>query len=76
MQHDGSARLSSIVEKELSMKFSAWLSASTPWSDLLDEFRHAERTGWDGAWIADHFMPNAENNLGPCLLYTSPSPRD
>ena len=47
------------------MKFSAWLSASTPWPDLLDEFRHAERTGWDGAWIADHFMPNAENNLGP-----------
>jgi F420-dependent oxidoreductase-like protein len=47
------------------MKFSAWFSASTPWSDLVSEFQHAEQTGWDGAWIADHFMPNAEANLGP-----------
>ena len=47
------------------MKFSAWFSASTPWADLVSEFQHAEQTGWDGAWIADHFMPNAEDNLGP-----------
>jgi F420-dependent oxidoreductase-like protein len=47
------------------VKFSAWLSASTPWPDLVEEFQHAEKTGWDGVWIADHFMPNAENNLGP-----------
>lgn len=47
------------------MKFSAWLGSATPWPDLLDEAQYLAKTGWDGIWIADHFMPNREDNLGP-----------
>jgi F420-dependent oxidoreductase-like protein len=47
------------------MKFSAWPGSATPWPDLLEECQHLEKTGWDGIWIADHFMPNREDNLGP-----------
>lgn len=47
------------------MKFSAWPGSAAPWPDLLDECQHVERAGWDGVWLADHFMPNSENNLAP-----------
>jgi F420-dependent oxidoreductase-like protein len=47
------------------MKFSAWPGSATPWKELLDECDHLERTGWDGIWIADHFMPNRDDNIGP-----------
>jgi F420-dependent oxidoreductase-like protein len=47
------------------MKFSAWLGSATAWPDLLDEAQHVASTGWHGIWIADHFMPNREENLGP-----------
>ncbi len=47
------------------MRFSAWPGSATPWEDLLEECLHVEETGWDGIWIADHFMPNREDNLGP-----------
>jgi F420-dependent oxidoreductase-like protein len=47
------------------MKFSAWPGSATPWADLLDECQHVERSGWDGIWVADHFMPNSENNTAP-----------
>lgn len=38
------------------MRFSIWSVPSTEWSDVLDTARHAEATGWDGVWVADHFM--------------------
>jgi F420-dependent oxidoreductase-like protein len=41
------------------MRFSVWPSANQPWADLLATARHAEATGWDGVWVADHFMGNA-----------------
>jgi F420-dependent oxidoreductase-like protein len=41
------------------MRFSLWTSSSQPWSDMLAGARHAEATGWDGVWVADHFMGNA-----------------
>jgi F420-dependent oxidoreductase-like protein len=47
------------------MKFSAWLGSATPWPGLLDEANHLAKGGWSGIWIADHFMPNREDNLGP-----------
>jgi len=47
------------------MRFSIWPSPVQPWDELLDICRHAEATGWDGIWYADHFMPNAEDNSGP-----------
>jgi F420-dependent oxidoreductase-like protein len=31
---------------------------------LLDECRYVEQTGYDGIWIADHFMPTRPGNLG------------
>ena len=27
--------------------------------------QHVESTGWDGIWLADHFMPNAEDTSAP-----------
>ena len=42
------------------MLFSFWAGANNPWDVVLDGCRHAERTGWDGVWVADHFMPLVE----------------
>lgn len=41
------------------MRFSFWTNTSQPWSDLVDGVTHAERTGWDGVYVADHFMADA-----------------
>jgi F420-dependent oxidoreductase-like protein len=41
------------------MRFSFWPNAGQDWSEILDVTLYAERTGWDGIWIADHFMPMA-----------------
>ncbi|MFP3899875.1 MAG: TIGR03560 family F420-dependent LLM class oxidoreductase [Acidimicrobiia bacterium] len=38
------------------MRFSIWPLASQDWGELLATARHASETGWDGVWIADHFM--------------------
>jgi len=38
------------------MRFSVWPHLSQPWDDVLDVVQHAEATGWDGVWVADHFM--------------------
>jgi alkanesulfonate monooxygenase SsuD/methylene tetrahydromethanopterin reductase-like flavin-dependent oxidoreductase (luciferase family) len=42
------------------MRFSHWISTGHPWAETLDRARHAEATGWDGLWIADHFMTSTE----------------
>ena len=48
------------------MRFSIWPTASQqPWGDLLATARHAESTGWDGVWIADHFMANEGGPTAP-----------
>jgi F420-dependent oxidoreductase-like protein len=39
------------------MRISFWVNAGQPWSEIVDVAAYAERTGWDGIWIADHFMP-------------------
>ena len=44
------------------MRFGFWPSAANPWAEVLHVSRHAERTGWDRLWFADHFMPVAEQN--------------
>ncbi len=43
------------------MRFSYWPGSSTDWPELLSRCRHAEATGWEGLWFADHFMPNADD---------------
>ena len=39
------------------MKFSLWQGPHQPWEEVLRAAGHAERTGWDGLWAADHLMP-------------------
>ena len=41
------------------MRLSIWPHAGQPYSEVLDVARHAAETGWDGVYVADHFMPNA-----------------
>jgi len=41
------------------MRISIWPSAAQPYPDMLEVARHGAETGWDGVYIADHFMPNA-----------------
>jgi hypothetical protein len=40
------------------MHFSVWPSPAQPWDDIHEITAHCERTGWDGVYFADHFMPN------------------
>ena len=47
------------------MRFSFWTNNANPWDEILSGCRHAAETGWDGVWVADHFMPNAEDVSGP-----------
>ncbi len=39
-----------------SVRFSIWPTLTQPWSDVLAVTLHAEATGWDGVYVADHFM--------------------
>ena len=47
------------------MQFTLWPSPTQSFTDVLDLARHAEATGWDGLWYADHFMPNAPDTSAP-----------
>jgi probable F420-dependent oxidoreductase len=47
------------------MRFSIWPSPEHPWADLREIVTHADRTGWHGAYVADHFMPNAGGQSPP-----------
>ena len=47
------------------MRFSFWPGPTDAWDDTLALCRHAEATGWDGLWFADHFLPNAADTRGP-----------
>ncbi len=38
------------------MRFSVWLSQQQPWSELVAAARHVDASGWDGVYVADHFM--------------------
>lgn len=49
------------------MRFSVWPGPNQAWDDVLDLARHAEATGWDGVWFADHFMPNTDTASGDTL---------
>ena len=47
------------------MRFSFCASAAADRVALLAVCRHAEATGWDGIWFADHFLPNRPDGQGP-----------
>src|SRR2546426_11062797 len=37
------------------------------WPELMERVRFAEKAGFDGAWIFDHFKPLYGNPNGPCM---------
>jgi len=47
------------------VKFAVWPSMNDPWAETLAIARHAEATGWDGVYYADHFMPNDADVSAP-----------
>ena len=47
------------------MRFSVWPAPTQSFGDVLEIARHAESTGWDGLWYADHFMPDGEATRVP-----------
>ena len=47
------------------MRISFWPTPSLPYSETLSLANHIAETGWDGLWLADHFMPNAEDTSVP-----------
>jgi F420-dependent oxidoreductase-like protein len=42
------------------MRFCMWPSTARPWPEILELARHCEATGWDGVYLADHFMPHGD----------------
>lgn len=46
------------------MRFSIWPGLTQPWNDVASVAAHAEATGWDGLYVADHFMGDA-GGFGP-----------
>jgi len=52
------------------MRISIWPGAGQSYGEVLEVSRHAAETGWDGVYIADHFMPNTTTDqkmYGPML---------
>jgi F420-dependent oxidoreductase-like protein len=49
------------------MRFSLWPATLQSWADLSDAATHAAGSGWDGVWVADHFMPSTPSAEGPVL---------
>jgi F420-dependent oxidoreductase-like protein len=52
------------------MRFSVWPSPQRPWKDVREIVLHCDETGWDGAYFADHFMPDDPDGApadGPVL---------
>jgi F420-dependent oxidoreductase-like protein len=47
------------------MRFSVWPMPTQSFEDVLEIARHAESTGWDGLWYADHFMPDGKDTSAP-----------
>jgi alkanesulfonate monooxygenase SsuD/methylene tetrahydromethanopterin reductase-like flavin-dependent oxidoreductase (luciferase family) len=46
------------------MRFSVWPNLAQPWNDVVAVATHAEATGWDGVYVADHFMGDNERAGG------------
>ncbi len=42
------------------MRLSIWPSSQQPWSEVLEVVRHCDSTGWDGIYLADHFMADGD----------------
>jgi F420-dependent oxidoreductase-like protein len=42
------------------VRFVIWIGTEHPWPDVATVARTADSTGWDGIYLADHFMPNEQ----------------
>ena len=51
----------------LRVRFSIWPTTAQSFDDVRDAAAHAAATGWDGVWLADHFMPPTPSGDGPML---------
>ncbi len=49
------------------MRFSVWPTTSQKLDDFMEVAGHAAGSGWDGIWVADHFMSAAEPVDTPML---------
>jgi F420-dependent oxidoreductase-like protein len=47
------------------MRFSFWPQPTQSFETMRTLAAHVEKTGWDGLWLADHFMPNADDTDAP-----------
>ena len=47
------------------MQLSVWPGSLQPYEEILSVARHAEASGWDGVWFADHFMADGELDGAP-----------
>lgn len=47
------------------MKFSFWPQPTQSFTVMKRLGQHIEQTGWDGLWLADHFMPDADDTNQP-----------
>jgi len=47
------------------MRISFWPTPSLPFQETLALGQHVAATGWDGMWLADHFMPNEADTSTP-----------
>ncbi len=47
------------------MRFSFWPAPTQSFPVMQQLARHVEQSGWDGFWLADHFMPNADDTSQP-----------
>ena len=52
------------------MRLSIWPSTRRSWDEILALAQHAEATGWDGVYFADHLMPHGA--FGPDADPTAP----
>lgn len=43
------------------MRFAVWTNPTVPWEQTKQVALHAEKTGWDSVFVADHFMNNTED---------------
>lgn len=47
------------------MRFSFWPQPAQTFEVVKSLSLHVEQSDWDGLWLADHFMPNAEDTSAP-----------
>ena len=47
------------------MRLSIWPNASQPWNVIAEQVTALEQAGWDGVYVADHFMPNMGDDTRP-----------